>query len=111
MKIILSRKGFDSKNGGIASPILPDGALLSLPIPDPYWMVHWNRPDASKMVTLGSIDFGKTISFNGDSEYNKKMYDELKKQVEGNSELKDYMIFEEDYTVWLIWWGENVSVG
>ena len=33
MKIILSRKGFDSSAGGIASPILPDGTLLSLPIP------------------------------------------------------------------------------
>ena len=33
MKIILSRKGFDSKFGGMASPILPDGTLLSLPIP------------------------------------------------------------------------------
>lgn len=33
MKVVLSRKGFDSKNGGIASPILPDGTLLSLPIP------------------------------------------------------------------------------
>ncbi|MEZ4682601.1 MAG: hypothetical protein R2932_51180 [Caldilineaceae bacterium] len=34
MKIILSRKGFDSSSGGVASPILPDGTLLSLPIPD-----------------------------------------------------------------------------
>jgi hypothetical protein len=33
MKVILSRKGFDSEYGGIASPILPDGTLLSLPIP------------------------------------------------------------------------------
>ncbi len=33
MRIILSRKGFDSKNGGCPSPILPDGTLLSLPIP------------------------------------------------------------------------------
>ena len=33
MKIILSRKGFDSEYGGIASPILPDGSLLSMPIP------------------------------------------------------------------------------
>ena len=33
MKIILSRKGFDSANGGQASPILPDGTMLSLPIP------------------------------------------------------------------------------
>ena len=33
MKIILSRKGFDSSNGGCPSPILPDGTLLSMPIP------------------------------------------------------------------------------
>jgi hypothetical protein len=33
MKIILSRKGFDSANGGCPSPILPDGTLLSMPIP------------------------------------------------------------------------------
>lgn len=33
MKIILSRKGFDSAAGGQPSPILPDGTLLSLPIP------------------------------------------------------------------------------
>lgn len=34
MKIILSRKGFDAAAGGVASPILPDGTMLSLPIPD-----------------------------------------------------------------------------
>lgn len=34
MKIIISRKGFDSEYGQIPSPILPDGTLLSLPIPD-----------------------------------------------------------------------------
>ena len=33
MKIILSRKGFDSKYGSMASPIMPDGTLLSFPIP------------------------------------------------------------------------------
>lgn len=33
MKLILSRKGFDSESGGIPSPILPDGSLCSLPIP------------------------------------------------------------------------------
>ncbi|MGP1666038.1 MAG: hypothetical protein ACTS5I_09050, partial [Rhodanobacter sp.] len=32
-RIVLSRKGFDSGYGGIPSPILPDGQLLSLPIP------------------------------------------------------------------------------
>ena len=34
MKIIFSRKGFDSVSGRVPSPILPDGRLLSLPIPD-----------------------------------------------------------------------------
>jgi len=33
MKVILSRKGSDSGNLNIPSPILPDGTLLSLPIP------------------------------------------------------------------------------
>lgn len=47
MKIILSRKGFDSENGEIPNPILPDGTLLSLPIPDPdgnntFSSLHWN---------------------------------------------------------------------
>ena len=34
LKVILSRKGFDSGTGGYPSPILPAGTLLSLPIPD-----------------------------------------------------------------------------
>lgn len=34
MKIILSRKGFDSGYGGCASPIFPDGSMASLPIPE-----------------------------------------------------------------------------
>ena len=33
MKVILSRKGFDSVNGGCPSPVMPDGTLLSMPIP------------------------------------------------------------------------------
>ena len=35
MKVVFSRKGFDSASGGIPNPILPDGTLLSLPIPSP----------------------------------------------------------------------------
>ena len=34
-RLILSRKGFDSGSGGGPSPRLPDGRLVSLPIPDP----------------------------------------------------------------------------
>lgn len=36
MKVILSRKGFDSANGGIVSPIFDDGTMLSLPIPSKH---------------------------------------------------------------------------
>ncbi|MGN9019682.1 hypothetical protein ACTNBM_11765 [Lachnospiraceae bacterium HCP1S3_C3] len=35
MKVILSRKGFDSSNGGIVSPIFEDGTMISFPIPSP----------------------------------------------------------------------------
>jgi hypothetical protein len=35
MKLVLSRKGFDTGAGGGPSPILPDGRLVSLPIPEP----------------------------------------------------------------------------
>ena len=48
MKIILSRKGFDIGAGGCASPILPDGTMLSLPIPDPtgnYTYEELSAPD------------------------------------------------------------------
>lgn len=34
MKLILSRKGFDSGYGGYPSPIFPDGKMVSLPIPE-----------------------------------------------------------------------------
>ena len=33
MRIIFSRKGFDSSNGGFSSPIFPDGTCYSVPIP------------------------------------------------------------------------------
>ncbi|MFC5694568.1 hypothetical protein ACFPU0_03205 [Pseudomonas sp. GCM10022186] len=46
MRIILSRKGFDSSAGGCPSAILPDGRLCSLPIPD----------DASS-ISYGDIDY------------------------------------------------------
>jgi hypothetical protein len=34
MRLILSRKGFDSTSGGCPSPIFPDGSMIALPIPD-----------------------------------------------------------------------------
>lgn len=33
MKVVLSRKGFDSGYGGNPSPVYPDGTMLSMPIP------------------------------------------------------------------------------
>ena len=36
MKVILSRKGFDQASGGMPNPIMPDGTLLSMPIPSPH---------------------------------------------------------------------------
>ena len=38
MRLILSRKGFDSQYGGVPSPIFPDDAMFSLPIPSAYEM-------------------------------------------------------------------------
>ena len=33
-RLVLSRKGFDDGSGGCPSPVLPDGALFSMPIPE-----------------------------------------------------------------------------
>jgi len=59
VKIILSRKGFDSSYGGIPSPILPDGRLLSLPIPNPPDRTTYAQIDAfgrSTAEVLGDLD-------------------------------------------------------
>jgi len=56
MKLILSRKGFDSSYGGMASPILPDGRLVSLPIPsgsDKFTLAD---------INLGGIDSARLIT-------------------------------------------------
>jgi hypothetical protein len=48
MRLILSRKGFDSKYGGCPSPILPDGTMFSLPITSnsgPHRLGQLNRGD------------------------------------------------------------------
>ena len=41
MKVIISRKGFDSSAGKMASPILPDGRVISLPIPTSHDKTTW----------------------------------------------------------------------
>ena len=55
MKVILSRKGFDSANGGIPSPIMPDGTMLSMPIPikgekTGYSDIAWNGINYAKLL-------------------------------------------------------------
>ena len=43
MKLIFSRKGFDSGSGGVPSPIFPDGRFFSLPIPDRNSDISYNE--------------------------------------------------------------------
>lgn len=56
MKIVLSRKGFDSSNGGCASPIFPDGRLLSLPIPAS------NAPTNFSDVGFDGLNVGQVVA-------------------------------------------------
>jgi hypothetical protein len=63
MKLILSRKGFDSTSGGCPSPIFPDGSMVSLPIPDArspvrYRDLTWNGRnlgDVVERLTRGKV--------------------------------------------------------
>lgn len=43
MRLILSRKGFDSSAGGCPSPVLPDGSLCVLPIPDRQSRIRYDE--------------------------------------------------------------------
>ena len=49
-KLVLSRKGFDSKAGGCPSPIFPDGSIYSLPIPS---------DDFELPITYGDLSHGQ----------------------------------------------------
>ena len=63
MKIIFSRKGFDSGSGGVPSPIFPDHRMVSLPIPDKHSPIayneiqwgDWNVGDIVEDLTKGKI--------------------------------------------------------
>lgn len=43
MKLILSRKGFDSSAGGCPNPVFPDGSCLALPIPDSQSPIRYSQ--------------------------------------------------------------------
>jgi len=53
VRLILSRKGFDSSAGGCPSPVLPDGSLCVLPIPDPMSPIRYDD------IAFGSRRLGK----------------------------------------------------
>ena len=54
MRLILSRKGFDTSSGGCPNPIFPDGSLMALPIPDRLSNVRY-RDVAWKEGNLGAL--------------------------------------------------------
>jgi len=54
VKLILSRKGFDSSSGGVANPILPDGRMIALPIPDAHSPICYDAID-SPIGALGPL--------------------------------------------------------
>jgi hypothetical protein len=56
MRIVFSRKGFDSSAGGCPSPIWPNGRLLSLPIPDK------KSPVAYKDIAWGEYNLGEIVT-------------------------------------------------
>ena len=53
MKIILSRKGFDSASGGVPSPIFPDGTMMSLPIPDRLSRIAYKDVAGNGWLSMG----------------------------------------------------------
>jgi hypothetical protein len=57
MKIVLSRKGFDSSFGGCASPIFDDDTFISLPIP------HWFQtpPSHNQQPTFNDLALERPI--------------------------------------------------
>jgi Nucleotide modification associated domain 3 len=56
VKIILSRKGFDSGYGKVPSPILPDGRMISLPIPDK------DAPTTYNSIKRDEINIGDMVA-------------------------------------------------
>ena len=55
MKVILSRKGFDGVNGGMPSPIMPNGDTVSMPIPSDDRVLYKN-------LKYGDIDYQSILN-------------------------------------------------
>ncbi|WP_346837864.1 hypothetical protein [Microbulbifer sp. SAOS-129_SWC] len=56
MRLILSRKGFDSSAGGCPSPIFADGSLYALPIPDANSNIRYGD------IRTAGFDLGGLVS-------------------------------------------------
>lgn len=54
MRIIFSRKGFDTQYGQVSSPIFPDGTVCSLPIPYPNSGISYDEIQAGEQ-TMGAL--------------------------------------------------------
>jgi len=55
MKIILSRKGFDSSAGGVPSPFFQDGTMISLPIPDKSSIIAYMDIAGNARASVGEL--------------------------------------------------------
>jgi hypothetical protein len=55
MKIILSRKGFDSSAGKHPSPIFTDGTMISLPIPDKASKIAYADIAGNRLASVGQL--------------------------------------------------------
>ena len=55
MKVIISRRGFDSSAGKMASPILPDGRVISLPIPTSHDKTTWADIEVGQDLDLAAL--------------------------------------------------------
>lgn len=65
MKVVFSRKGFDSTYGGMPSPILPNGQLISLPIPsrvDADTLGDLNYPGIDTAVLVRDLSRGRYVA-------------------------------------------------
>lgn len=62
MKIILSRKGFDSVAGGCASPIIDGKTLLSLPIPDKHMTENEKQNIKYSALSYNGISYRDLIN-------------------------------------------------
>ncbi len=59
MKMVFSRKGFDSGTGKASGPILPSGELCSLPIPE---TMPDNRSRRYEEIMMGNHSLGAVVN-------------------------------------------------